>query len=423
MKKIFSTILLIAFAFNFLVTPAFAKDIEYLCAVKNAKSADVRNVAEFYSRQRNMPIVKTGKDYTFVKISSLPNDFYYMSYEQVAKDVYFYYYSPSENIKIKADLLKRFKLNNLSYSRLSSKPAMVIKKQNADKIIAENLKQEQPTKSSKTTTVYDFSDEAQQRYDAIQNSVVKTLPQNPQVKQENKKVMNQTIKLNQSQPTQPKPVTSNSRPMTFTPNPMVSNQRPMTGNVWSPQNNSAVATPTQFAAVNTSVLPVGLSFAVIMQSDISTGSLEQNDRISAILQNDLYVNNKLIAEKGSIVYGTATQASKAGRAYGDASAALTFDKILTTQGEELSFKSERLVYKNSNSHRGAKIAGTMFAAVFAGVAAAALGGAIRDTDDWGQTLGIGAAVGAVGGTVTLLTSTGEEIELKQGTVLTIKTIR
>lgn len=462
MKKLLSIILLFLFSFNFFISPAMAKEVECLYVVKNAKSSQVKGIADFYSRQNNMPIVNSKSDYSFVRISSLENDCYYYSVEQVNEDTYFYYYSCADNEKIKPDILKRFKINGLKYSKISSKPAFAPKRQAAEKVIAENsetpntptlnasnqndqkqdsLKQD----SQKQNTTYDFSDAAQERYNAVRSTASKTaIHQTPQVQRADKKTMANSIRT-----TQPVQVVQVIQPNNYNNQAYYANQgvrqsqpvqvvqpngynnqvyraiptvrqNQQNADVWGQSANSAT---TKYASVSNSPLPAGLSFSIIMQSDISTSSLEQNDRISALLQNDLYVNNRVVAKQGSIVYGTAAKSARAGRAYGDASAALVFDKILTTDGEEITFRSESFEYRNEKSHRGAKIAGTMFAAVMSGVAAAALSGAIRDTDDWGRTLGVGAAVGAVGGTVTVLMATGEEVELKQGTVLTIKTIR
>lgn len=459
MKKLLSIILLFLFSFNFFISPAMAKEVECLYVVKNAKSSQVKGIADFYSRQNNMPIVNSKSDYSFVRISSLENDCYYYSVEQVNEDTYFYYYSCADNEKIKPDILKRFKINGLKYSKISSKSAIAPKRQAAEKVIAENSETlNTPTLNAsnqkaqkqdslkqdlqKQNTTYDFSDAAQERYNAVWSTASKTaILQTPQVQRADKKTMANSIRttqpvqviqpnnynnqayyanqgVRQSQPVQV--VQSNGyNNQVYRAIPTV-RQNQQNADVWGQSANSAT---TKYASVSNSPLPAGLSFSIIMQSDISTSSLEPNDRISALLQNDLYVNNRVVAKQGSIVYGTAAKSARAGRAYGDASAALVFDKILTTDGEEITFRSESFEYRNEKSHRGAKIAGTMFAAVMSGVAAAALSGAIRDTDDWGRTLGVGAAVGAVGGTVTVLMATGEEVELKQGTVLTIKTIR
>lgn len=459
MKKLLSIILLFLFSFNFFISPAMAKEVECLYAVKNAKSSQVKGIVDFYSRQNNMPIVNSKSDYSFVRISSLENDCYYYSVEQVNEDTYFYYYSCADNEKIKPDILKRFKINGLKYSKISSKPAIAPKRQVAEKVIAENSETlNTPTLNAsnqnvqkqdslkqdlqKQNTTYDFSDAAQERYNAVLSTASKTaIHLTPQVQRADKKTMANSIRT-----TQPVQVIqqNNDNNQAYYANQTVRQAQPVqviqpnnynnqayyanqgvrqnqqNADVWGQSANSAT---TKYASVSNSPLPAGLSFSIIMQSDISTSSLEPNDRISALLQNDLYVNNRVVAKQGSIVYGTAAKSARAGRAYGDASAALVFDKILTTDGEEITFRSESFEYRNEKSHRGAKIAGTMFAAVISGVAAAALSGAIRDTDDWGRTLGVGAAVGAVGGTVTVLMATGEEVELKQGTVLTIKTIR
>ncbi|MBQ2644861.1 hypothetical protein IJG14_04725, partial [bacterium] len=141
---------------------------------------------------------------------------------------------------------------------------------------------------------------------------------------------------------------------------------------------------------------------------------------SATLQNDLYVNNKLVANTGSIVYGTATQAEKASGGYKNASLTIVFDKIITTEGEELNIKSEPIIFQKTDSDRGVKIAKTLAGSIVASVAVTALSNLVfHNTNNWNVTLPIGAAIGAVGGGFVLLNSRGEEIELKEGLVLDV----
>ena len=192
-----------------------AKEVECLYAVKNAKSSQVKGIADFYSRQNNMPIVNSKSDYSFVRISSLENDCYYYSVEQVNEDTYFYYYSCADNEKIKPDILKRFKINGLKYSKISSKPAIAPKRQAAEKVIAENSETlNTPTLNAsnqnvqkqdslkqdlqKQNTTYDFSDAAQERYNAVWSTASKTaIHQTPQVQRADKKTMANSIRTTQ----------------------------------------------------------------------------------------------------------------------------------------------------------------------------------------------------------------------------------
>ena len=103
---------------------------------------------------------------------------------------------------------------------------------------------------------------------------------------------------------------------------------------------------------------------------------------------------------------------------------IKFDRILTLEGEEYSFNSKPIVLKNTNSgnsSRAAKISGRVVAATLAGVAFAALAGAIGSTDDWGRTLTVGAVTGAFGGGLSLIGANGEEVEIKEGATLTVVT--
>ena len=179
----------------------------------------------------------------------------------------------------------------------------------------------------------------------------------------------------------------------------------------------------QNSVISGNVLPSGVTLLVLLQSAVSTSSLDSQDRLSATLKDDVHVGNVVIPA-GSLVYGTATQAERAGGAYRDGSVTIKFDRLLTLEGEEYSFNSKPIVLKNTNSgtsSRAAKISGRMVAATLAGIAFAALAGAIGSTDDWGRTLAIGAATGAVGGGISLIGANGEEIDIKEGAALTVVT--
>lgn len=392
MQKVLYFIFTVIFLI-FTTVPAIAQDTEFLYFVKNTNSSNVKNIADFYSRQMNMPVVQSEENYTNVCISNMEN--YFFAVEQSNDNVYFYFYSPKQNTKILKEILLRFKNNGLKYSKISLKNFDTNKyKKNyknsftqTDLSIINEPQMILNEKNNVVSEIYDFSDEAQQRYNTRFNSIpvisYTTVPVND--KAENNRTKNKDEKLS-------KTVVSNN----------------------SEQKYSAIIEKMEpFHNINLSV---------VLQSTINTASLEENDRISALLQNNLYIDNKLIAKQGSIVYGTVLKTEKAGRAYADGSIQLSFDKILTTEGEELTLQIEPVVYSNQQSHRSAKIAGNLAGAIALGTALSAIAGSIGETDNWGRTLAVGAGIGAVTGGFSVLSATGEEFELKEGTVLHLKAI-
>lgn len=402
MRKIFSFCSVMFLVFISTSLPVLCRETELLYLVKNANAQNVKDIADFYSRQNNMPVVDSRDFYTNVETSSEKDDFYFISVEQKDTNVLFYFFSPSDKKKICTDILKRFKINGLKYSKLTAKnfdnkyKDFLIKKMSADNAVIQKKEITMPVsyqQSISSANFYDFSDEAQKKYDM-----------HSQLNQHSANMPLTAFAKNNSNSSK------TDKTEVFTP-------------VDIPQVYSfANSNKSLSGAVANFAIPENLTINVVLQSTINTASLDQNDRISAILQNDLYINNKLTAKQGSIVYGTIEQTKKAGMAYTSGSIRLVFDKILTTDGEELLLNTEPLVYTNRDSSRGAKISKNIAGAVALGLLTSALGGAISGTDNWEKTLAIGAGAGLLTGGVFVLSASGEDVELTEGTVLTIKTI-
>lgn len=388
--------------------PVLADETAWLVNVKKTDTNSVKNIVDFYARQTNMPEVTSNSDYSFVVVSSQKGDFWVALYEKDAEDVSFFLYSPTDKLNVQKDLKVRFKKNNLKFLSERSSTLLKMKKQDAEKIIqnfekkyneqklsAENYQNTdtvtfKPNNTNSVIGEYDFSDEAQARYDA--NSIIEnSYSENGNSKNQNKYKVENVSKSVQNQ--QSKYVKQGS--VSVSQNPVIS------GNV----------------------LPSGVTLLVLLQSAVSTSSLDSQDRLSATLKDDVRIGNVVIPA-GSLVYGTATQAERAGGAYRDGSVTIKFDRLLTLEGQEYSFDSKPIVLKNTNSgksSRAAKISGRVVAATLAGIAFAALAGAIGSTDNWGRTLAIGAATGAVSGGISLIGANGEEIDIKEGATLTVVT--
>jgi hypothetical protein len=102
---------------------------------------------------------------------------------------------------------------------------------------------------------------------------------------------------------------------------------------------------------------------------------------------------------------------------------MSFDTIITEDGNQYTFKSDPIELKVNKQglSRSAKIAGTILLATAAGIALSAVGGAVTGTDNWASVLSLGAAGGAITGGLSLIGAKGEDIEIKEGTIFTIKT--
>lgn len=377
-----------------------ANETSALINIKNSSQENVKNIVEFYARQTNMPEVTGNSNYTYVTISSQKNDFWVALYEQNDNNVCFYIYSPTNKSNVLKDLKIRFKKNNLKYSNVHSKTLKSLKKQDVQKIINKHLNYVTPSNKLNENTnvnnqiisnntnsvVYDFSDEAQALYDA-------NIPQNTS-RQINKNNHNYEIQ----------------------------NASKKDKNVQNEKIKQGIIEINQYQNPSSNVLQQGITLYVTLQSSINTSSLDENDMLTAQLKEDVVIGNKVIPA-GSLVYGTVTKTDKAGGAYKNGGLTIKFHKILTLEGNEFSFNAKPIQFKNTNSSssRATKISGRVIAATLIGVAFSALTGAICDTDNWGRTLTIGAATGAVSGGLSLIGANGVDVEIKEGTVLTVIT--
>ncbi|MCR5260823.1 MAG: hypothetical protein K6C94_03190 [Candidatus Gastranaerophilales bacterium] len=409
--KILKVFLCLILCLFFSANISFAKDFEVMYSVKNAKSADVKYIADFYSRQKNMYFVSAKQNHTYVNPTKNKSNYYVMIFSQNGENTDFYFYSNVDGSDIADEILKRFKSKKLKYSRIRAKKTLASKKKQA-LIVYNEMNPKEVNTDTKTDTAkkddnvvyvpspstfvpsasqYDFSDEAQKKYDNSYSPYINTDSVTPQV---------QTDYTTQRG--------------NFTDKIKINNPK---GNLQGEVSQTSVNKQnTQTITQNTPEITVRIQ----LQSAINSQSLEQDDLISAILQDDLYINNKLMAERGSIVYGTATGTVKAGSAYRDGSITLTFNRILTTEGDEFYIGSRPMEFKSTNSSRAAKVSGAMLGSMMVGVAGAALETLIFGGNNWGQRLTMGAIVGAVGGGFVVMSANGQEMELAEGTVLNLQ---
>lgn len=247
----------------------------------------------------------------------------------------------------------------------------------------------QTTPALAEITSYDFSDEAQAEFDRqearekikLQNQNAEPIKSGPQLEKTKRKDMsNQTY----------------SRQNVYQPNP-----KTITGTVL--------------------VVPSGESFEAVLQSAISSESLAEQDTIAAVLSTDWYYNGTLIAPQGSVIYGRATDVKKAGYAYANGRLAMTFDEILTPNGDRIKLTTNK-VYVVIKDKRVAKIAANVVIGALGGVVTGALYSLITGGDVAGG-LAVGSAIGAAGGMVSAVAHKGEGAEVPAGTSIIVKLVQ
>ena len=171
-------------------------------------------------------------------------------------------------------------------------------------------------------------------------------------------------------------------------------------------------------------VPQGTVLNVQLQSGISSGSLDENDRLTAVLPENWVYNGNLIAPAGSLVYGTAIDATPAGYAYGSGAMELVFDKIMTPDGQVYNINAEKIRLE-ADSSRGKNMTRDVLVGagigLLAGLLMTALGGGYYGGDnDYAQAMLIYGAAGAAGGGIKGVASRGEDVSIAPDTILQLK---
>lgn len=168
-------------------------------------------------------------------------------------------------------------------------------------------------------------------------------------------------------------------------------------------------------------LPSGLKVNLSLTSPINSESLEKDDRISATVTEDVIADDKILAEKGSIAYGTAIKSEEAKNGYKSGEIVIEFDKILTPQGKEIGMKSSQSIHKKTKAHETAQKAKTLAVSAILGVGMVAMLGPVG-VAGWIATAIVGTVGGLGFGLEAIATTKGEEIELNEGEPLHIVTL-
>lgn len=230
-------------------------------------------------------------------------------------------------------------------------------------------------------TIYDFSDEAQAQFDAEINKTETLKEETPKLEK------TKTNKKQQAQPTQ----------------------------------KQEIKTTTQnINTINDDYIVIknGESLYATLQSSISSASIDKNDTIAAILEQDWKYKGKLIAPKGSILYGNATEAKRAGIFLRDGSMGIEFNQLMTPDGGRILLSSNKVTLnahgeKKLNAVRNIACGAVM--GVVSGLFYTLISGG-----DVAKGIAIGASVGAAGGVVTTAMQKGNDVEVPAGTVIRVE---
>lgn len=284
-------------------------------------------------------------------------------------------------------------------------------------------------------TFYDFSDAAQEQFNAQSMAPVPAISstQTPEKKQKKKKSGRHTNLTPVQETSEAQNTSTVQTPEQNAPikqEPTVAVQEPSNLNITdSDQNNTNKQEPEtvqQSKTVKNSTLKGGVVyifqgavFQAVLQSPISSESIAKDDTIASVLSADWVYNGVLIAPEGSIVYGKALDAKKSGNFYKNGEISIVFNELLTPTGEKLVLESN-VVTVRVDSKRAKKITANVTAGIVTGVAVGAVACLMGAGPSIIEAVAVGAGIGALGGIVGAATHKGEAVEIPAGTGINVR---
>ncbi len=402
MKKSFVLILTLLFT----AVSTFAADVSKLYRIKNSNSEAVNNVLTPYLKKLFPNLIK--KQNYYILENKQKGYYYVIIVSDKDENCYLYYMSNNEDEDLRKDILKTLKNNDLknrrvidsslksyfygeAYTNLAHSNVSVNLRSKDESL----LPPDSPVNAKEIN--YDFSDEAQERFNSINNPDI----------------------VNLEIPAGTKPHINYDRSSNVIKLPQIGSSGSQS--VYNPYlqqtyNNTASQKPSNVLTGSVVRIPDGTSFTAALLSDISSESIVNNDRISAELDQDWIYNGQLIAPAGSILNGRAVDTKSASFAMGNGQIGLLFDEIMTPDGAIIPLKTNK-VYIVGNNSRALNITKRVAGGAAAGLLLSGI--SMLFGADPTQALIYGMSIGAGSGAITAISSKGEEIQLIEGSQLQI----
>ena len=156
------------------------------------------------------------------------------------------------------------------------------------------------------------------------------------------------------------------------------------------------------------VLPAGTDMSVRLEQSLSSRTARVEDRFDATVARPIYVDGRIVVPDGSRIQGTVTQVERAERPARGGRLNLAFDRLILDDGTTVDLNA-RLVQVKEGLGSGSTAKQGAIGAAIGGVLGSVLGG----------TKGaiVGAVLGGAGGAVS---SSGDDVELPEGTVFELE---
>ena len=163
----------------------------------------------------------------------------------------------------------------------------------------------------------------------------------------------------------------------------------------------------------TLIVPTGTNIVASLVTPLSTDTNHSGDQFVATTQEPIVVDGRTVVRSGAQIRGVLQGVQASGRVSGRAQMTLAFQEIVDAQGGSHSISAQPLTLQAASATGGdvEKIAaGGIAGAIIGGITGGAKGAAI------------GTAVGAGAGTIVVLATKGDDIELGAGQRLNVQMI-
>ena len=177
------------------------------------------------------------------------------------------------------------------------------------------------------------------------------------------------------------------------------------------QRNNQRDNQTSAPRHETLVVPAGTSFLAVLQTRLTTDENSTGDPFVAKTIDPIYVDGRIVVPAGSRVDGVLRDVQASGRIKDRAQMTLVFQEIVDSAGKTREMSALPLTIKAASETRDDVLK------IAAGGAAGAIIGAITGKKNGAV---IGAAAGAGAGTIWVLATKGEDVELDSGVKLNVQ---
>jgi hypothetical protein len=168
--------------------------------------------------------------------------------------------------------------------------------------------------------------------------------------------------------------------------------------------------PAPTGQASTLIAPVDTPIVIRTTEDIDTDRNRVGDVFEATLEDPLVIENRTVAEKGTLVRGRITTAKESGKLTGQSELALELTEMVLN-GK--SYTLNTADYSEVGSSRGRRTAATVGGT-------AALGAIIGAIAGGGKGAAVGAASGAAVGTGVQILTKGQTLKIPSETILEFK---